>query len=878
MSRGKKASKSTQNFVPKQKVDIKIKYQPVYKQAPMDMKYHYYDNDVLKIRPEVATLITSVDELKEFAESCKGLRIAVDTETTGLTYGKDNIVGFSVAKDRYHGIYVPLRHKIRRRDTVQEYKRDENGNVLYRKDGKTPRVQTVKKDTIFDNPANLPVKECLDILYQMMLDAKVTVMHNSEFDLTMIRQEGYDVMKCTTFDTVILTYLYDSENKKWNKLKEASWIVLGRKPMKFAEALGDEENFQYVDLKVGAPYGASDALNTLGIFEELYQRVKELLQKCPQKFKPQSTGEVYNVLKQDNKLIRAFTDYYCHVDLQVNNEEAKIYREMVKNQLAEVEDKIYSYFNKGMFNLSPSSKEYKETMAEYNIITGLKTDTGNVSYGKKGIQEMERNLRQLKSILDNFGDTIEFSDRGVLNKRTSNGLKLANLILMYGSGQFKIEETTNTLKLKSAKGYKLDSMMFFEELKDMYKQIQANMGVLQNCQKRNSLIKALNSYITKLTEVTTCHMRYRLQGTASGRLSSGNGSKNDKKKNHYFIDLNAQNLTKPHSAYYTAEKLYQPGHILGWNFKLVTEEFYHANHDNPEYYFVEGSDPVGNIRNCLVAPAGRYIASLDYSAQEYRALAILSRDRVMINNFLRGLDPHTATAYAVWGEENYDRQKRKKAKYVNFTLNYGGGAYTLANNMDVPLEEAEEILKNYSKTYHQCVSWKQSQIEKCKEHQDGVAYNVFGRPRQFKSRMSSASFLKDPTYQDQYYSGISKEYLFRKGDAMESAVDRRIISHLIQGMCGDICRWDMIRLYDKYFKDRDPHIDFYSTVHDEINFSIDKDHVIKYVREIDDIMTIHDFSEQLPIITSIDLGYTLGVLFPFEWADKDRTELVPVRL
>ena len=87
------------------------KYIPVYPQAPMDMKYHYYDeNGVLKINKDLFTLAKSVDDLKEYLAGCEGKEIAVDTETTGLTYGKDVIVGFSVSKDAFSGIYVPIRH------------------------------------------------------------------------------------------------------------------------------------------------------------------------------------------------------------------------------------------------------------------------------------------------------------------------------------------------------------------------------------------------------------------------------------------------------------------------------------------------------------------------------------------------------------------------------------------------------------------------------------------------------------------------------------------------------------------------------------------------------------------------------------------------
>ena len=73
-----------------------LKYKAVYPQAPIDMKYHYYDGDVLKIKPETSTLITSIEDLREYVNSCKGVTIAVDTETTGLTYGEDFVVGFSI--------------------------------------------------------------------------------------------------------------------------------------------------------------------------------------------------------------------------------------------------------------------------------------------------------------------------------------------------------------------------------------------------------------------------------------------------------------------------------------------------------------------------------------------------------------------------------------------------------------------------------------------------------------------------------------------------------------------------------------------------------------------------------------------------------------
>ena len=1262
-----------------------LKYKAVYPQAPLDMKYHYYDGDVLKIRPETSTLIKSVDELREYVKSCNGLKIAVDTETTGLSYGDDFIVGFSIAKDMYHGIYVPIRHQIKRVDKIDTPLLDENGNQLYTKAGK-PRTKKTTETTIFENPLNIDEKACLDLLYEAMLNSSLVLMHNSEFDLTMIRQEGYDVMKCKTFDTTILTYLYDSENKSWNKLKEASKIVLGRHPMKFAEALGEEENFRFVDLEIAYPYGSADACNTFGLFEKLYPAVKKLISKAPKIMTFKGDDKPYNVVARDNELIRAFTDYYNRVDLLVNTDTAKEYQKYIEETLQSTETEIYEYFKKGAFNLATGSKEFKDTMNEFHIVTGAVTDKGAPSYGKEGITEMDRNLGKLKDILSNFKNIEYRETTGAFNKRQNKtALLLTDLIKLYGKEQFQMTDSANLLTLRTIEGIKCTKHEMFDELKLMYKKVQQNMKILQLIQKRSSLMKALNSYIEKLTQVDKCHMRYRLQGTASGRLSSGNGSKSDKRKNHYFIDLNAQNLTKPHSAYYKAVPSDEPDNILGWKFELVTEEYYHEHKEDE--IIVEGSDPKNNIRNCLVAPEGRYILSLDYSAQEYLVLAILSGDHKMINNFKNGIDPHTATAYMVWGEEHYDRQKRKKAKgcvgdntlisttrgqvavnnllptdkligvdgkpqsyvmtdyvgdlidiewsnglkssftpnhpvqvwdgtkirwkavscltkddevisyvgnyntthkeaikdlsdkviirnnkdvvkqfsintpefaylaglylgdgtidvktsgamstvrfcadnnisdyvlscitklglncsdfvpvgknkgtnvvrvcnkayaelmndlfgrtkgkylnkellsvwgrnelqhflaglvdsdgttsfggyisisntvdeviyaatraanavgikchvdkkiatlngkkypykevilydlgdnilpiqnknrvpsskgrsrrgtwsvsndykevlrkticngkvdhslydlrvcvrniidghsklnksnlgilekfgfeqpikanmqclkplsftkkvghvnvietenhtYVadgvgshncNFLMNYCGGAPTLAKNLNIPLEEAEDIIDKYEKGFFECIQWKQKSMRDCIERQNGVCFTLFGRPRQFKSRLTTAADLAEMGMRS---GGTGYNQYTSKSSGMIKAVERRIISHHIQSTCGDICRWDLIRLYRKYFKHRNPDIDFMTTVHDEINFTATKEKAVDFAREIDDIMTITDFREDLPIKTSIDVGYTLGVLFPFEWEDETRQRLVPKR-
>lgn len=1059
-----------------------FKYQPMIQQRPLDMKFHFYKEDGTLDIIDNYKLITSIEELKEFGEKCKDKVIAVDTETTGLTYYEDKIVGFSISLDAYSGIYVPIRHKIRREEKVKEVKRDENGNILYTKAGK-PRQQTVSKYTYFDQPENLPDKECLDILWEIMLNAKVSLIHNSEFDLNMIRAEGYDITKIKTFDTFILPYIYDAEGRKVAGLKEISKL-LGRRQPTFKETVGDEENFQYTIPSESYKYASVDSCCAYYIYLNLYPMVKKLLSKYTKTISLEN-GKPYDIIKRDNELIRAFVDYYGHVDIEVDTPVAIEYQDKIKYDLETYSEKVYSYFDRGLFSLSTGSKEFKTIMQEFHVVTGAYTDKGAIAFSKKGLEAFARNMRDLKFIIENFDTRVSYNLGGHIDKRADVvNYRLASIIEIYCEPYFKVmpDRSPNSIHITSKTGSYIEKEAFKELLQVMLEKESEKLEILKCIQKIASLNKALNSYIDKLTKVSHCKMKYKLQGTTSGRLASGNGSKNDKKKNHYYIDLNAQNLTKPNPAYYLAEECTDENdldNILGYKFTLVSDEFYHEHKDDKDKIIVEGAQPTANIRKCMKAgyqdiyyykeiddingkeedvffefilndkkciitkdssvnfgkislyndiekylflqllaqalkqeikPIGkhkyilkevednrelvyynehkqvpRYCLSLDYSSQEYIVLADISRDSLMLENFYKGIDPHTATAYAIWGEENYDKHKRRKAKQVNFLcidkntyvltnngyktpdtfnnsdkiidfngkeqkwtcaltkgdiinvrfsngitegftpnhkvqvldgndivwkeikvitekdniIQYGGGclrvmektnttgdifvleterhvyitrctrshncnymgtAPTLAQSMDIPLEEAKELIENYEKAYWECIQWKKSEINKM-YRQGGVCYTVFGRPRQFASRLKMADQFPDE----------------KVSERLVKAVERRVPNHIIQGTCGDILRWVLIKLYRKYFKQRDPHIDFLNTVHDEVNYSVDRRYVLKYARELQDLMKFDVLNPKLPIETSIDVGTSYGQVFPFKWADKERTKLIPKR-
>lgn len=848
-----------------------FKYESIIPQAPTDMKFHYWEENeqgekVLKIHTDNFKLITDIEELKTYIEKCKDKLIAFDTETTGLTYGQDKIVGFSISLDEWSGFYVPIRHKIRHEVSEMVDKLDENGNQVLTKAGRVSRTKKVSV-TYSEYEHNINPKEALDVLYEILTGAKRVLMHNSEFDLNMLKFEGYDIRKIRAFDNLILPYLYDPEATGMAGLKKLEQRVLGRTVPEFKEVLGKKcENFGEVNPEDGYVYACCDTSGLIGVYKKMFPMVKDLLKqfKSPLSF----DGEKYNVLVKDNQMVKMFVDYYGHCKILIDRQKALKYKENLENERKKVTKEIYDYFGVGIFNLA-RSKEFAEVMASKKVFTGIKTNKGEPSWSKTALGDMRKNIIKLKECMKHYKE-ISFVG-GKLDKH-GWGFTLASLLEIYGKECFRMTSSIKTLTVKGLKGETIDRKLFWLTVKDLYLREQEKVHILDLIQKNNSLNKALNSYVDKLTQVDECIMHYRLKGTKSGRLSSGNGSKSDKSKNHYYIDLNAQNLTKPKSGYYRAEKCSadDPESILGWKFTPLEDEY--ALSHLEEEYVVEGQDPNPTIRGCLRAPEGRYVVSLDYDAQEYKLMAILSRDHQMLENFYNGIDPHTASAYAIWGEENYNKQKRKKAKIFNFLNNYSGGAHTLAQQLDIPVDEAQNMIDKYNETFFEMYNWKLKEIDKMYYNQ-GVVFNAFGRPRNFKGWID----VIDNT-RENYDDLVQKQSAERAADNVKGAVERRVSSHIIQGTAGDILRLVLYRLYKRYFKNHDTHIDFMSTVHDEINYTIDKDVTTQYVKELEQLMTFDTLDKTLPITTSTDIGFTYGNMFPFVWEDETKQVLIPKRV
>ena len=103
------------------------------------------------------------------------------------------------------------------------------------------------------------------------------------------------------------------------------------------------------------------------------------------------------------------------------------------------------------------------------------------------------------------------------------------------------------------------------------------------------------------------------------------------------------------------------------------------------------------FRRMFIPADGCVLVDADYSQIELRLLAHIADDEAMKQAFLSGEDIHTVTAAQVFGvpAEQVTRQMRLHAKAVNFGIVYGISAFSLAQDIGVPVYEAKEYIETY---------------------------------------------------------------------------------------------------------------------------------------------------------------------------------------
>ncbi len=202
-----------------------------------------------------------------------------------------------------------------------------------------------------------------------------------------------------------------------------------------------------------------------------------------------------------------------------------------------------------------------------------------------------------------------------------------------------------------------------------------------------------------------------------------------------------------------------------------------------------------NIRKAFFYPDDdRLILSLDYSQIELRMLAHLGDIKILKEIFKEGLDIHAATASRVFKVpiEEVTSDMRRKAKAVNFGIIYGISSYGLSQQLEIPREEAKELINSFKETFTGIEEFQTKCIEFARTN--GYVSTILNRRRYLKDINSS--------------NKVSRSFS-----------ERAAVNSVIQGSAADLIKVAMIKCFEllKPYKTK-----IILQIHDELLFSVPK--------------------------------------------------------
>jgi len=203
------------------------------------------------------------------------------------------------------------------------------------------------------------------------------------------------------------------------------------------------------------------------------------------------------------------------------------------------------------------------------------------------------------------------------------------------------------------------------------------------------------------------------------------------------------------------------------------------------------------------------------------------------------------TAVAIWGEEHYNRDYRKMAKYANFSILYGASSHSLYADSRYgfkSLQEAEDFYNKYKKALPTLFQWQDRIIASAKRK--GMLQTFFGRPRRLRS----------------YYE--NRQIGFANRSAGNTSV---------QGVAGDILKMVMIKLWKVVFNNEEfkNDVSWRVAIHDEIGYTIRATKLMKALKVIKETQSVKLPEWPVEIITDPSVGWSMGRVYDFHMVEDD---------
>ena len=308
-----------------------------------------------------ATLITDEKKLREVLSEIENYDVvAFDTETTGLDYDKDKLVGFSFCFDDKEAFYVPFAH-----------------------------FYLGVADQVSEDAAKSAIREIFK---------HNVVGHNIKFDMHFVSKFLDDNTLKIYSDSMILAWLINPESAL--SLDKLSDKLLGHAMVAFKDTVKKGETFASVELEDACGYAAEDAFITLKLYNLFLQKLE---------------------LQDATHLIKESMDVeipFIHTLLSMEKEGIKVDSSFLEQFLVEVKDTL-SGLTKSIYELAGtefninSTKQLGVILFEtLELPVGKKTKTGystdeKVLNGLNGKHDIIPKLLEYREVYKLYSTYIE---------------------------------------------------------------------------------------------------------------------------------------------------------------------------------------------------------------------------------------------------------------------------------------------------------------------------------------------------------------------------------------------------------------------------------------------------------------------------------------
>ena len=234
------------------------------------------------------------------------------------------------------------------------------------------------------------------------------------------------------------------------------------------------------------------------------------------------------------------------------------------------------------------------------------------------------------------------------------------------------------------------------------------------------------------------------------------------------------------------------------------------------------------IRRAFVPRDGWKLMAADYAQIELRILASMSGDEAMIETFREEGDIHTDAAARVYDIDPSEvtSDQRSKAKEVNYGIPYGISPWGLAQRLRMPFDEANDLIKQYRKSYSGVSRLLNELVEQAQEN--GYAQTMLGRRRYLPDIDSSNSNQR-------------------------SAAERVAVNMPIQGTQADMIKIAMNRIHER-LADATWDAEMLLQVHDELVFELPPDEVDEVRSMVEAEMRDALPLDDVPVVIDIGVG------------------------